>query len=362
MQKTCIDGVAMWSRWQPERGLYFNSYFVQGDGENLLVDPLPLEEPDVEHIKATGGVAWIVITNRDHERAARAAAECFGARIAASGPDSSEMSVEVALTLCDGDAIGAASVIALDGLKTAGEFALHLPQQQTIAVGDALWGDPAGSLRMMDDAKLLDPQRAARSLHKLRAVHPRHILVGDGAPIFDRAYEAINACLEARAGANVNVVNLDELPFRLSRGPANYDADDVEIGFRLGAEKLGYRATRLEPGAAFCPTHWHTAEEELFIVWEGTPTIESPNGAALLRPGDFAAFPTREFGAHKLVNRSDAPATIILIANTNPYDVCFYPDSKKLLVEVTDTLVRSEPILDYYDGETELGRGGHGRS
>ena len=47
-----------------------------------------------------------------------------------------------------------------------------------------------------------------------------------------------------------------------------------------------------------------------------------------------------------------APATVILIANNNPHDVCFYPDSKKLLVEMTDTLVRSEPILDYYEGET----------
>jgi uncharacterized cupin superfamily protein len=70
-----------------------------------------------------------------------------------------------------------------------------------------------------------------------------------------------------------------------------------------------------------------------------------------LRRGDLIAFPTREFGAHKLLNRSDAPATLILIANTNPYDVCFYPDSKKLLVEATETLVRSEPILDYYEGE-----------
>jgi uncharacterized cupin superfamily protein/glyoxylase-like metal-dependent hydrolase (beta-lactamase superfamily II) len=352
MQRTSILGISMWSSWQPDRGLYFNSYFVTDGGGNLLVDPLPLQEPDAEQIEAAGGVAWIVITNRDHERAARAAAERFGAPIAASEADSNEMAVDVERTLCDRDEIGSASVIALEGLKTAGEFALHLPQRQTILVGDALWGDPAGTLRMMDDAKLIDPLRAARSLRKLRAVHPRHILVGDGAAIFDRAYEAINACLEARAGADTNVINIDELPFALSSGPANYNVDDVEIGFRLGAERLGYRATRLEPGAAFCPTHWHTAEEELFIVWDGTPTIESPHGSVLLRRGDFVAFPTREFGAHKLVNHSDAPATVILIANANPNDVCFYPDSKKLLVEVTDTLVRSEPILDYYDGET----------
>ncbi|MGA9943863.1 MAG: cupin domain-containing protein [Candidatus Cybelea sp.] len=351
MQHTCIPGIAVWSRWQADRGVHFNSYFVQGDSENLLVDPLPLEEGDAQQILSGGGVHWIVVTNRDHERAAAAAAERFGARVAASEPDVREMSVRADRVLCDADTVGDATVLALDGLKTAGEFALHLPWKQTVIVGDALWGDPAGSLRLMPDEKLIHPVRAARSLCKLRAVRPRHILPGDGAPLFERAYEAINDCLEKRADARVNIVNMDELPFSFSSGPANYNADVAEIGFRLGAEKLGYRATRLEPGAEFCPTHWHTAEEELFIVWDGSPAIESPLGSTPLRHGDLVAFPTREFGAHKLVNHGDTPATIILIANTNPCDVCFYPDSKKLLVEATDTLVRAEPILDYYDGE-----------
>jgi uncharacterized cupin superfamily protein len=351
MQKTAIDGIAMWSRWQPDRNMDFNSYFVQHEGENVLVDPLPLDDADLERIRASGGVKWIVITNRDHERDAASAAERFGAQIAASRPDADEMSVEVSRTLSDGDEIGGARVIALDGQKTAGEFALYFPSKATVLVGDALVGDPAGSLRMMSDKLLADPRSAALSLRKLRAVHPRHLLAGDGAPVFDRAYEAITACLERRTDAHLNAVNLDELDFRLYHGPASYAVEDAEVGFLLGAEKLGYRATRLEPGAAFCPTHWHTAEEELFIVWEGAPTLETPHGTMQLRRGDLVAFPTREFGAHKLVNRSGATATLILIANTNPYDVCFYPDSKKLLVEATDTLVRSEPILDYYDGE-----------
>jgi uncharacterized cupin superfamily protein len=350
MQRTAIPGIAMWSQWQADRDVYFNSYFVQGEVENLLVDPLPLDAADAEQIRTAGGAAWIVITNRDHERAARSAAEQFGARVAASELDAREMSVRVDRVLCDGDAIGDATVIALEGLKTAGEFALYLPLKRSVIVGDALCGDPAGSLRMMADETLIDPKRAARSLCKLRALHPRHLLVGDGTPIFERADEALDACLEPHAGTNV--VNLDELAYNHSpEDPPAYRGEFAEIGFRIGAQRLGYRVTRLEPGAAFCPTHWHTGEEELFIVWDGSPSIESPRGTTPLRRGDFIAFPTRASGAHKLVNRSDSPATIVLIANTNPNDVCFYPDSKKLLVEVTDTLVRSEPILDYYDGE-----------
>jgi len=340
----------MWSQWQSDRDMPFNSYFIRGAEGNLLVDPLPLHERDAEKIESAGGVAWIVVTNRDHERAAPAAAERFNARVAASQTDAGEISVHVERELSDGDNIGDARVIALEGCKTAGEIALYFPARQTAIVGDVLLGDPAGSLRLMDDAKLEDPGRAVHSICRLRSVRPRHLLVGDGAPVFERAYDALNACLDSRIGANV--INLDELLLRTDDDdPAKYRSAAAEIGFRIGAERLGYRVARLDPGAAFCPLHWHTAEEELFIVWEGAPSVEGPNGTTRLRRGDFIAFPPREAGAHKLINHDDAPATVVLIANTDPQDVCFYPDSKKLLVEVTDTMVRSEPNLDYFDGE-----------
>src|ERR1700748_3339071 len=139
----------MYSRWQPDRSMYFNSYFIEADGENLLVDPLPADESDLNWMAAAGGVAWIVVTNRDHERASSELKARFGAQIAAGVADANELSRPPDRTLADSDEIGAARVIALDGLKTAGEFALHLPATRTVIAGDALWGDPVGSLRMM---------------------------------------------------------------------------------------------------------------------------------------------------------------------------------------------------------------------
>jgi uncharacterized cupin superfamily protein/glyoxylase-like metal-dependent hydrolase (beta-lactamase superfamily II) len=351
MQRTIIDGIAMWSRWQADRNLYFNSYFVHDGEENLIVDPLPLDDGDAAEIAAKGGAAWVVITNRDHQRAASDVAQHFGAKIAASEGDASALTVPVDRLLHDGDTIGGARVIALAGLKTAGEIALRWPYKRTVLVGDALWGDPAGAVRMMPDDKLADPILAARSLRKLRASNPRHLLVGDGTPVFGNAYQVISSYLETRGDAHVNVVNLDELTYQSTGGPGPYRDIFAEIGFVIGAEKLGYAVSRLEPGVATCPMHWHVGEEELFIVMEGTPTLETPHGSTVLRPGDFVAFPTREFGAHKVVNYTDKSALVIAIANTNPYDVCFYPDSRKVLVEATDTMVRSEPVLEYYDGE-----------
>jgi hypothetical protein len=42
---------------------------------------------------------------------------------------------------------------------------------------------------------------------------------------------------------------------------------------------------------------------------------------------------------------------LLMVANTDDRDVCFYPNSHKLLVEKTGHLVRDRPSLDYYDGE-----------
>jgi uncharacterized cupin superfamily protein len=190
-------------------------------------------------------------------------------------------------------------------------------------------------------------------LLKLRAVFPKHILLGDGAAIFNTAFEAISACLDARPGVLTNRVNIDELAFGLCSGrPSGYLSETAEIGWRIGATKLGYQAVLLPPGESFCPSHNHTAEEELFIVWEGSPTLRTPRGDTQLRRGDFVAVLTGKRGTHKLMNMSDVPCTVVAIANVNPHDVCFYPDSKTLLVQETGTRVRLEPALAFFEGET----------
>ena len=352
MQQTVVPGIAMWSVWQPERNFYFNSFLVTTPEGNLVIDPLALDEAGTADIAARGGVAWVAITNRDHERAARPLAARFGAKIAASALDATSLSGPVDRLLHDGDVIAGATVVGLDGLKTPGEFALHFREHATIVVGDALWGVPAGDLRLMPDDKLADPARAALSLRRLAALGPEHLLLGDGACVFGNARRALWKCLEARRDAYVNRLNLDDALWRRTKGdPAEYDCESFDIGAFIGAEKLGYQLGRLPPGSSFCPEHWHTAEEELLIVFDGAVTLSGPRGTWELKRGDLIAFPTGPSGSHKVVNHTQAPCTLLFIANTDEHDVCFYPDSQKLLVEKTGHLVRDNPSLDYYDGE-----------
>jgi uncharacterized cupin superfamily protein len=354
MQATVLPGISMWSAWQSDRNFFFNSFFVETPHGNLVVDPLPGDDALFAAIAGRGGIAWIVVTNRDHERASRAFAERFGAKLAASEADAPLLTGPVDRTLREDDLILGARVVTFDGLKTPGEIALWLRDRRTAIIGDALWGDPAGSLRLMPAEKLADPATAILSLRRLRALNPRHVLVGDGTCIYETAMTALQRVYETRDDVYVHRINLDELVMRDEddSAPARYAAQSAEIGFAIGAERLGYRAVRLQPGKVFCPLHWHSIEEELFIVWDGEPSIRTEHGSYRLRRGDLVAFPARREGAHQLLNESAAPATVILIAlDDAAHDDCFYPDSRKSLIGARDLIVRDEPALDYFDGE-----------
>ncbi len=330
--------------------MYFNSFFVECGEGNLVVDPLAADEALLARIERAGGVAWVVVTNRDHERTAASFKKHFGAQVAASADDAPHLAAGVDRMLEHGDTIGDARVLSFRGLKTSGEIALSFRERRAVIVGDALWGVPAGSLRLMPREKLADPVAAVLSLRALRAEVPKHVLVGDGTCVFEHGTSALQAAFERERDVFVHRVNLDELPLKRG-GTGRYDVAHAEVGFLVGGERLGYRVARLDPGTVFCPLHWHSIEEELFIVWDGTPSIRTQDATWPLRAGDLVAFPTRPAGAHQVINESDEPATLILIGINDELDDCFYPDSRKALIGKRDIIVRDYPELDYYEGE-----------
>ncbi|GAC1585467.1 MAG: hypothetical protein NVS3B28_08210 [Candidatus Velthaea sp.] len=345
----------MWSRWQPDRGVDFNSWLVEGPAGAFVVDPL--EPPDASVLARCreANVRAIVITNRDHERAAAMFARELGAAVIASEADAPQLTLAVDRTVAGGDDIFGWTVIALEGFKTPGEMVLHSAERHAAISGDAFWGAPAGALRLMPDEKLADPARALLSARRVRALRLDHLLVGDGLPVFGNAHAGFGAMLDARAGdAAIGTVNIDgdEVPWRRYPGdPAPFRGALAEIGLLLGAERLGIALGRLDPGESYCPLHWHTREEEFFVVWDGTPTLRTPAATRQMRRGDCALFQTNPSGAHRLSNESSQSCTILMIANVDAGDACYYPDSKKVLIETTGKLVRSEPEVGYFEGE-----------
>jgi uncharacterized cupin superfamily protein len=348
MQPTILPGIATWSRWQPDRAMYFNAWLVETSAGHLAVDPLAPDAEDLAQMDALPMYA-VVVTNRDHERAAAVLADRYRIPVFAPAPDADEMSVPVARRLHDGDDVAGWRVVLFEGFKTPGELALV--RGRVAITGDAFWGVPAGALRLMPDEKLADPACALLSARRLLEANVAHLLVGDGMPIFHRAFDALTDMLDARTDVLVRRVNLDEVVLVDDPMPRPFGNAWSDVGRLLGAKRLGYALGRIAPGDAYCPYHWHTREEELLLVWRGSATLRTPAGSFPLRAGDLVAFPTGTAGAHRISNESSDDCIVLLVANIDEGDACFYPDSNKVLVEATGLIVRSTPQLDYFDGE-----------
>ncbi|MBV8149509.1 MAG: cupin domain-containing protein [Candidatus Eremiobacteraeota bacterium] len=347
----------MWSAWQAERGIAFNSYLFERDGGCVAVDPLPLDDQSADQIADLGGVHTIVLTNRDHERAAAAFRERFDARVLASAAEATLFTLPIDGTFDDRDEVFPGAVaVALPHGKTAGEIALHIAAAKTAIVGDALIGAPAGALGLLPDDKLEDRTQFVFSLRRLWELQLETLLLCDGQPIFSGADEAIATLLLRAGGPAVHRINADEIAYRVMR-PGKYACEDGEVGLLIGARKLGYRLARLPRGNAYCPLHWHVRAEEFFYVIEGRPMIRTLQGTIQCRPGDFIAFPTGIEGSHQVLNANDEDALVLLVGIEEEavgLEACFYPDSDKVGMWTAKErlgMLRASPDLNYYDGE-----------
>ena len=91
-------------------------------------------------------------------------------------------------------------------------------------------------------------------------------------------------------------------------------------------------------------------------MWAGTPTLRTPQrNVRAAAAATSSRFPSARPARTALQTTSPDACTVLMLANTSPdeAEACFYPDSRKLLVELGDdrTIVRTEPQLDYFDGE-----------
>ncbi len=338
LQATAIDGVHMWSRWLADRGAFANAFFIASEEGNLIIDPIELPLEADPEIAALGGIAFVFHADPARSHTSHEFAKRFKAKLVSAE--------EIAASLTG------FQHIPLPGFGAGGASALALPSRKAVIVSGALRGVPAGAITLADDASGEETKTRLYGLRRVWALRPDALLFGEGSCIFAGADRALGNFLQSRSEVYVNRINFDEVPPRQVPGPGGYDATVQEIGNAIGARLLGYWLVELAPGMKFCPLHAHQREEEMFLVWEGRPTVRTPRGTFECRRGDVVAFPPGDEGTHQLLNASDEPCKVFLLGMDEPQEVAYYPDSDKVLVRGRNRLiVRASPRLDYYDGE-----------
>jgi uncharacterized cupin superfamily protein len=138
--------------------------------------------------------------------------------------------------------------------------------------------------------------------------------------------------------------------------PPGYRAGYTRVGEAAGGKDLSVKLYEVPPGETLCPYHYEY-EEEWLIVLDGAISLRIPDGEDELERGDVVCFPAGPAGAHKVTNRGEATARLIMFSSAHEPAVAVYPDSDKIGVwpgNPDDKLMlrRADGHVDYYDGET----------
>ena len=189
-----LSGIFTWPWFSEPHGYNFNGHFILHAGGNLCIDPVEPAKEDIEEL-ARHGVARILLTNRNHSRAANKVRARTGARTAihpADAPHARSQGAELDDELRVGQKVGPWVVVGAPG-KSPGEIALHWPERKILIVGDSVIGNPPGRCGLLPDKVMDDPPRLRESVRGLLALDFDTLLVGDGVPILQNAKERLKA-------------------------------------------------------------------------------------------------------------------------------------------------------------------------
>lgn len=191
-----LPDIFTWAWFSEPHGYDFNGYLVRHSDGNLCIDPVP-PEGNMPAIVSMG-VARIVITNRNHSRAANAIRERTGAPIclhADDAPHAVSQGTLVEGELLAGDKVGPLVIEPVPG-KSPGEVALHWPERRVLFVGDAVIGNPAGQCSLLREKVIDDITRLRNSVRNLMDLDFDALLFGDGVPILRNAKDRLRELVE----------------------------------------------------------------------------------------------------------------------------------------------------------------------
>ena len=194
MKSLHLTNLFSWSEFNEERNIDFNSVLICLDQGNIVVDPLPLSEHDLNHLKELGGIGWIVLTNSDHIRDAAKLQQHFNARVAGPAGERGSFGFACDRWLEHGDDLeDVLKVIQMDGSKTPGELCL-LYEDRTLITGDLIRAHKPHALMTLPDLKIKAPRIALESIRRLTEyTEIETVLVGDGWHLFTNGHQELCA-------------------------------------------------------------------------------------------------------------------------------------------------------------------------
>ena len=155
------------------------------------------------------------------------------------------------------------------------------------------------------------------------------------------------------------VINLDELDDYRENSDGPYQEKYAPVSEKISAKNLSYSVSVVPPGKKVRPFHNHRIIEEMFLVLEGSGTLRYGDKEYPLKKHDIIACPPGDKSvAHQIINTGDSDIRYFCLSTNEPYDICEYPDSNKILSTAGPSnkrdfthISRLDMAVDYFDGE-----------
>lgn len=162
----------------------------------------------------------------------------------------------------------------------------------------------------------------------------------------------------AQALAKTLIRNFNEAPTARTVREPHYDSTGAQLALGTSASKLGLSVDVLAPGKRGCPYHLHHAQEEMFIILEGSGTLRVAGELLPLRAGDVVFIPPGPQYPHQIINTSSSPLKYLSVSTQEHPEICEYPDSGKFLAKAGPSgaadfsaIQRQDHSLEYWQGE-----------
>jgi uncharacterized cupin superfamily protein len=176
---------------------------------------------------------------------------------------------------------------------------------------------------------------------------------GAGTHPFDREQQLDWPAPGPRPENIVNIANVE----------GQFGGRSKRLGAAAGATQTGLNWVTIGAGEQGAPPHCHTAEEELFVILDGSGDLElwappnpqdpAPAGPAethLVRQGSVVSRPAGTRVPHSF-RAGPSGLTYLAYGTRNTSDVCWYPRSNKVFFRGLGVIGRLD-LLDYFDGES----------
>ena len=181
-----------WSATDPETNIASNAWYVQVDGETVLIDPLDPTEELLNFIDVRGQPDCVILTSAAQTRATQSFQDLFDCPVWIHEADEHRATLPIDRTFADDDVLSCGlRVVQLHHQRTPGESALYLAGLPAVMIVGSALISAASSLEMLPAQEYENAQDARMALSRLLEIDFDQLLCAYGRPIEREAHAIV---------------------------------------------------------------------------------------------------------------------------------------------------------------------------